>query len=193
MVLCMEFQILLDWAISFFADEQPVLRNAASLGSILSLGAIAITYVVKQIQKDKQEKQYRARVSKNLHTELIDTLESLDREKHKEDACSFKIDDKQEIFFMNRRFNHDFYDSLIFSGHINFLRPELQQQVQNIFNRIKTHNNYLDLVMRMQDEARGNTIPKKTYKYYVWMDKNEVSLSKDIDNMLKKLEKDFKK
>lgn len=52
---------------------------------------------------------------------------------------------------MSRKFNHDFYDGLIFSGRINFLRLELQlqqqQQIQNIFCQIKTHNEYLDLVV----------------------------------------------
>jgi len=84
-----------------------------------------------------------------------------------------------------------FYDSLIFSGNINFLRPELQQQVQNIFNQIKTHNDYLDLCKKIQDIESTEEIPEKAYLYYDWMDKNEVKLEKDIPIMLKKLEVDF--
>ena len=86
--------------------------------------------------------------------------------------------------------NHDFYDSLIFSGKINFLRPELQQQVQNIFHQIKTHNEYVDQVLKMSDETLGE-IPEKSHKYYAWMDENEVKLLKDIPKVLKKLEEDF--
>lgn len=101
---------------------------------------------------------------------------------------SFETKGKKELFFMNRTLNHDFYDSLVFSGKINFLRPELQQQVQNIFNQVKTHNKYLELVMKMNEEAAGNEIPEISYKYYDWMDRNEVKLLNDIPLVLKKLE-----
>lgn len=164
------------------------LSKWASLIAIISFGIAPVWYFWT---KNHDERAKRKRASKSLHTELIDTLESLDREKYSKEACSLVTNDNREIFFMSRKFNHDFYDSLIFSGHINFLRPELQQQVQNIFRQIKTHNKYLDLVGELQDEDKSGKIPEKTYKYYEWMDKNEVKLEKDIPIMLKKLEKDF--
>ena len=157
--------------------------------TIFSVGAAPTWYFWKKRQ-DNIDK--RTQASKNLHMELTDTLESLDRKRYEGEACYFQpTDGSKEIFFMSRKFNHDFYDSLIFSGHINFLRPELQQQVQNIFRQIKTHNKYLDLVGTLQDEDENNKIPQKTYKYYRWMDTNEVKLEKDIPIMLEKLEKDF--
>ncbi len=51
---------------------------------------------------------------------------------------------------MNRDLNHDFYDSLIFSGQINFLEPSLQQQVQDTFKRIKKHNEYLEITKKWE-------------------------------------------
>ena len=184
----MEFSSLLDW----ITNDNPTLRNLASLGTVISLGVASFAYIRKQRQNDREEKQDVARASRNLYNELDDTLVSLDRKTYKEHAYSFKINNKKEIFFMNRHLNHDFYDSLVFSGRINFLRPELQQQVQNIFTRIKAHNVYLDLVVKMQDEAEGTDIPHKTYKYYEWMDKSEAELSKEIPDILKKLRRDFK-
>lgn len=117
-------------------------------------------------------------------------MEGLDKSLHTRDALSFTGEDKKEYFFMNRTLNHDFYDSLIFSGRINFLRPELQQRVQNIFRQIKTHNEYVSLVLKMNDET--GKIPEKSYKYYAWMDDNEAKLLRDIPDVLKKLKEDFK-
>ena len=91
---------------------------------------------------------------------------------------------------MNRILNHDFYDSLVFSGKINFLKPDLQQQIQNIFNQIKTHNEYLDLTRKMT-VGKQEDFPEDTHEFYIWMDNNEVKLLKDIPIMMKKLKDNF--
>ena len=184
-VLIVIFLFLITWD---YIWEEEYLGKWASVITIISIGIAPAWYFWTKYQNEKDK---RTQASKNLHTELIDTLESLDRVKYFDDADSFHTDDNREIFYMNRNFNHDFYDSLIFSGKINFLRPELQQQVQNIFNQIKTHNDYLDLCKKIQDTESTQEIPKKAYRYYEWMDENEVKLEKDIPIMLKKLKKDF--
>lgn len=183
--LAVIFVCLAKW--DYIWEDEYVGKWAAVI-TILSVGIAPAWYFWTKYQNEKDK---RKQASKNLHTELIDTLESLDREKYSDEADSFHTNDGREIFYMNRNFNHDFYDSLIFSGNINFLRPELQQQVQNIFNQIKTHNDYLDLCKKIQDDEGTEAIPEKTYRYYTWMDENEVKLEKDIPIMLKKLEKDF--
>ena len=178
---------LIGW--DFMWDSEESLNRWAAALTILSVGTAPPGYFWKKRQ-DNIDK--RTQASKNLYMELTDTWESLDRKRYEGDAGSFQpTDGSKEIFFMSRKFNHDFYDSLIFSGYINFLRPELQQQVQNIFRQIKTHNKYLDLVGTLQDEDESNKIPQKTYKYYRWMDTNEVKLEKDIPIILEKLKKTF--
>lgn len=56
---------------------------------------------------------------------------------------------------MARSLNHNFYDSLIYSGKINFLDPSLQQPVQDIFKRIKMHNKYVDATLEMAERNGG--------------------------------------
>ena len=100
--------------------------------------------------------------------------------------------EKKTVYFMNRILNHDFYDSLISSGKINFLEPDLQRLVQDIFKRIKTHNEFLTAAEHMWDQQHDDLPPKRAYRYYDWMDKNEVRLKKEIPDTLKKLKEHFK-
>lgn len=175
--------------------EGEFLNKWASAIAILSLVGVPIAYFSNQDKKEKERKQKeideRNLASRNLYGELQDAQDSLDRAKYPEEACSFKIEGDGEVFFMNRDLNHDFYDSMIFSGRINFLKHELQQKVQDVFKRIKTHNNYLTLVMNMQDDEENNAIPIKAHKYYKWMDKTEVRLLQEIPDIMKKLKEDF--
>ena len=179
---------ILSFAITYLMEAyREYVYLLAAIVTIISLSAAPFVYF---IQKWHNEKSERKRASNNLCRELKDTLESLDREKFKDNAMYFKTNNDKEIFFMNRTLNHDFYDSLIFSGKINFLKPELQQQVQNIFNQIKTHNEYLDLTRTVAIEKQEQ-FPKDTYEFYIWMDDNEKKLLKDIPIMIKNLEDDF--
>jgi len=171
------------------------LSKRASVVTIMSLIGVPIAYFAKQNQKEKERKrnedEERYRASQNIYRELQDALEGLDRNLYRDDALSFRTKDNREIFFMNRNLNHDFYDSLVFSGKINFLRPELQQHIQNIFRQIKTHNEFLALARKMRDETPDAVIPEKSYGYYEWMDENEQKLLEDIPKMQKKLTDDF--
>lgn len=97
-----------------------------------------------------------------------------------------------QYIFMNMSLNHDFYDSLIFSGKINFLEPSLQQSVQDVFKRIKMHNEFLIITDRMMDQQLDDSAPEKAYRYYEWMDKNKVRLKKEIPKITNKLQLYFK-
>ena len=92
---------------------------------------------------------------------------------------------------MARTLNHDFYDSLIYSGGINFLDPALQQQVQDAFKRIKTHNKYVDTVLEISDH-NNSTIPVRAYRYCEWIENTEKILQKELPKILKKLQIRFK-
>ena len=115
----------------------------ASLVTILSLIGVPITYFSKQYEKrkelDQKENNERQRASQNLYGEMQDALEAMKGDKYPRDLLDAKFGDK--TFTYTKRFlNHDMYDSLVFSGGISFLRYELQQQTQDIFNIIKYHN-----------------------------------------------------
>lgn len=157
--------------------------------------AITIISVVTAIpwyfwKKRQDEKDERDKISRNLYGELKDGLDGLDDKRYPSNAITI-TKGNEIIFFMNRDLNHNIYDSLIFSGKINFLTYELQQEVQDIFKRIKDHNYYLKLTMEMEDKMEANEIHPKAYKYLKWMMDSEYKLLKSIPNMMKKLENDF--
>lgn len=135
------------------------------------------------------------RASKNLYLELEDALKSLDADSFLDDVYNTKITDRdgseKKVYFMARSLNHDFYDSLIHSGKINFLDPSLQQPIQDIFKRIKMHNQYVDIVLGMAEDRDG-LVPPKAYKYCVWMEDAEKRLQKELPKTLQSLQAHFK-
>ena len=97
----------------------------------------------------------------------------------------------KDVYFMARSLNHDFYDSLIYSGRINFLDPALQQQVQDIFKRIKIHNKYVDTVLEMTVH-NDYDVPVNAYRYCEWMENAEKRLQKELPKILESLRVHFK-
>ena len=119
-----------------WADEY--ISKWASMFAIISFGLAPAWYFWTKHQNEQDE---RSKASKNLYIELDDALDGLNEDKHP-DLKKVEINDS-EFYFMNRALNHDFYDSLVFSGKITFLRPELLQPLQDTFQRIKDHNFYI--------------------------------------------------
>ena len=175
----------LDWFMIQFTGEQAI----GNLASIATMSAVIYSVVRYFKNRDKD----RNLASKNLYLELKDTLNSLDGLNYKSNSYSVVIKNEKgenmEVYFINRDFNHDVYDSMVFSGMINILEPELQQSIQDIFKRIKMHNKFLTAAREM--ETLDDPIPKESYKYYIWMNENEMQLEYEIKNMLEKLRTSF--
>lgn len=176
---------VLDWFAIQFAGEQAI-GNWASIATT----SVIIVSVIKYFKNRNKD---RKQASKNLYLELKDTLNSLDGQKHKSDSYSVNIKNEKgedaEVYFINRDFNHDVYDSMVFSGRINLLEPELQQPIQDIFKRIKMHNKFLAATREMG--TLEDPVPKESHPYYEWMDKNEIRLKGEIERMLGKLRGSF--
>ncbi len=117
---------------------------------------------------------------------MEDALDCLDRKKYSNSAISF-VQDKEEIFYMRRIFNHDYYDSLIFSGRLDEIASDLIQPLQDIYISIKGHNTYLTRAMNVEDVSDVD-IPGAAVSYFKWMDKHEKKLLKEIPKMIKKLQ-----
>lgn len=91
--------------------------------------------------------------------------------------------------------NHDFYDSLVFSGRINFLPTPIQQQTQDIFQKIKDHNLFLKKIREIEYSTDSyDILSSKTRRYYEFLHKLEVDLlaGDGIILLKEKLEKEFK-
>lgn len=157
--------------------------------------ATIITILVSAYKHFKDKDNERMRASQNLYLELGYTLRSLDYDKSPEYFSRVDVKgraEKKTLYFMSKSLNHDFYDSLISSGRINFLDPDLQQPIQNIFKWIKMHNEFLDITKRMRDQHTDDLVPKQAYQYYEWIDEHEVYLNREIPNIMKKLQQHFK-
>ncbi len=95
------------------------------------------------------------------------------------------------LIFTNRFLNHDIYDALIFSGKIGFLRYESQQQIQDVFQKIKYHNYSLKYIAELWVGNDINEIPKNTIPHYQLLARDEKLLLNEISIIMKKLKDEF--
>ena len=172
--------------------EEEFLGKLTSVVTVTSLVLAPAIYFWKKQQDEKNE---RSQASKNLYTELNDTLDALDEHVYGKNFIMVQITDIKKVYFMNRALNHDFYDSLVFSGKINFLPPEIQQLTQDTFQKIKDHNFFIRKIREIEESARvDEDIFPKTKKFYEILGKTEEELLADdgIKLLKKKLKAEFK-
>lgn len=163
---------------------------ATIIGTVVAVSVAGVAYWKFLSERNADRKN----ASKNLHTELRDTLVALnDRSPENWTHVEIREDAAQSrrLYFINRMLNHDFYDSMIFSGKINFLEPKTQQPIQDIFRQIKIHNKYLTRIGHLMEKKGDGTIPDDAYKYCEWMHENEPNLERSIQNMLEELKRYF--
>ena len=174
----------------FYFTGADAISNAASLMTFVSILGSLIAYFLK---KDNDEKSWRRRSSKSLHIELDDTLKALQYENHPLQFTGIILKDKTEAQFMNMALNHDFYDSLISSGKINFLAPKIYQETQDVFQKIKDHNFHIRKIRDIEDNAYLNEdILVKTERYYTKLETTENELKAEIPKLKEKLKEEFK-
>jgi len=174
------FLVLIIFIICWIFQEYLTLSNVSYVVTILSLGLVPVWYIWKRGQDREQAFQ-------NLARELGDALKGLDETIYP-DLKEKKFDNKSYVF-MRRRLNHDFYDSMIFSGKINYLKPDLQQIIQDTFQKIKDHNKYIQKISDIEDNAEKNEdYSYKVERYYEILEKTEVSLLDEIPKRIKELE-----
>lgn len=164
------------------------LAESAPLIAVYSLVMAPIGYFLK---KRLDEKDERTRASQNLYTELNDTLNALDDDvPERLRMVKFK---NARYLFVNRMLNHDFYDSLIFSGKINFLSVGVQQQTQDIFQKIKDHNIFLMKIKNMEENlCQTDDIGQQIQRYYAALERTEGELVREIPKLKNKLKEEFK-
>ena len=182
------FVFLGDWAASTFAVENHILTNIAS---VLTAGALIITpltYVIKKWWTNKTDKE---EVSQSLYAELKNGLEALNGTV-KRQVMEIEIKDVKKYYTLTFM-NYDMYDSSIFSGKIQTLNHDLQQEIQDIFRRIKGHQEYLKYTAQLRDGAKlqKTDINETTNPYYELIANYESELEDLIPKAMKKLEKNF--
>lgn len=158
--------------------------NVSKVASILTVGSLIFAPLWYFIKKNRDETEARKRAAGNLASELEDTLYALNPKNHN-DLFQTKTQDGS-AYFINRIFNHDFYDSLISSGQINFVDRHLQQPVQDVYHHIRDHNAYL-LKIRDIEEGADSDVSELTDRYYQMLETIERKLIADIPKAMEKL------
>ena len=153
--------------------------------TILSLVISPLVYFARQWHESRAE---RRRASQNIYLELLDTRDGLDTLKSR-DLKMVRIHGGKEVYFMNRMFNHDFYDSLVSSGRINFVKPELQQRVQDVYHYIKDHNFCLQKIRDLEDMNGGRSAD--AVRYYRKLDKTDALLQDRIPRIMAEFKREY--
>lgn len=85
--------------------------------------------------------------------------------------------------------NHDAYDGFLHAGHLVTLDPELVQEIQNVYQRIKHHNKWLEHLMPLLDKESetGKSNLAVTGTYYNALSKYESELLEMIPALKKRL------
>lgn len=182
------FTLLADWTTATFTVENHTLTNIASALTAGVLIIAPLTYVIKRRWTNNTE---RKDISKSLYEELKNGMEALDGTA-KRQVMEIKIKDVKRYYTLTFM-NYDMYDSLIFSGKIQILNHDLQQKIQDIFRRIKGHQEYLKYTARLRDNAKLQNInmDETTTPYYELIANYESELEDLIPKVMKELEKNF--
>lgn len=164
------------------------LSNLASLFTVAAIIIAPIAFFTKRWLNKKTE---RAEVSKSLHEELKDALEALDGTAGRQ-VMEIEVGGDKKYYTLTFM-NYDMYDSLIFSGKIQALNHDLQQKIQDIFRRIKGHQEYFKYATQLSDNAKlaGKNMDKTTISYYELLATYETELEQLIPDVMKELEKNF--
>ena len=164
--------------------EGEFLSKWSAVATILSVIGAPVLYFIKMNEKEKElemvARDERQRTSSSICGEIGDALEIIKNDKYR---C-FVVYGSKKVFFVNRFLNHDVYDGLAASAKISFLRPNLQQYTQHVFQRIRLHNHYLHHIIELQDTQSADL-----ERHYKLLEEYEAYLQKEIPRLAHELKK----
>lgn len=138
----------------------PTVEETAAIVTIASLTISPVLYFAKRWHSDKTEGK---RAATAIYMELADARDGLDPGRYR-DLRVAELSDQTRAYFMSRLLNHDIYDSLVNSGKITFIAAGLQQDIQDVFQRVKDHNALLRKVRKMQEAGGGQPHAHHLYR-----------------------------
>lgn len=179
---------MVDWYTATFTMGNVELTNWTSIITAGAVVAAPLGYVIKRWWT---QNTLRKEISNSLWNELEDCVNAID-DNTKRDQMEITIDGNKKRYTLTFM-NYDMYDSLIFSGKIQAINIELQQDIQSIFRKIKLHRQYLEYVTNLRDTAKLNNvnIDDTSLPYYGMIADYESELLGLVPDIMKKLEKNF--
>lgn len=163
--------------------EGDVLSKWFAISTMLFVIGAPVLYFMKMDEKERElkktSKDKNRRSSHSLYLELENTLDTLGSKESVWESAD------KSYRFVNKFFNHDIYDGLVYSAKLSFLRTDLQQQAQGVFRQIKLHNQYLLNILNLQ-----NTDDDKLLQYYKILGVYETLLREDVPKLMIELKKE---
>ena len=135
-------------------------EKIAAAVTIASLIMAPGLYFAKRLHSDKTEGE---RAATAVYMELADARDGLDPGRYR-DLRVAELSDQTRAYFMSRLLNHDIYDSLVNSGKITFIAAGIQQDIQDVFQRVKDHNALLRKLRKMQEAGGGQPHAHHLYR-----------------------------
>ncbi|ABK77258.1 hypothetical protein CENSYa_0625 [Cenarchaeum symbiosum A] len=158
-----------------------------------AIAAIATVWIsARRYLKEKNTEEVDS--AQNLYCELNTDSKYLDKTEYPYSFLSLKTTDstgnKKMARFMLQFLNHDFYDSMMYSGKLYFLKRDTHRSIQYAFKLIKTYNKYLEMVspVLIQPEPELEEI----WLYCKLLEEYQSRIKVAIQESMRKLEQDFK-
>ena len=147
------------------------------LAVIVSIAVVAYVIGVKKDNSDKRE------FCKKIHDELMDTLNSLNGMLGRE--TKEVIIDNKKIHYKHVYLNYLVFDTSINSGEFNLIKSNLQQSIQDIYGKIKIHDEFVRKIVNIElDPEQILVVPDD---YYIILNKHEKEMLQEIPVILTKL------
>lgn len=125
-------------------------RSLSLITSVVTIFGIAGSPLYYFVKKYVELRSAKRRALENIFNELRDGGDALTKGSHKRVTRKYS---GKEYDFVVALLNHDVYDSLIHSGHISYFDSKVQQNIQNVFAKIKDRNSYIKKIIELEDSV----------------------------------------
>lgn len=156
----------------------------ASLVAIYSLIIAPPAYFLKKKMDAEGE---RRTASIGIMAELTSAMDGLDEKKYN-DLKIATLGNGQKVYFMNRMLNHGTYDSLVMSGKMIVIDPNLQQPIHDVFQIIIDRNDFLQKIRNMEEAGDRLSMADR---YYLQLNSAEETLLNMVPPLLDAFLKEY--
>ena len=166
--------------------------------AVITTGWVVLAPLTWAVKRWLNGRWARADVSRGICAELDDlrrALDGTDGRRYDErtivdTSSSRPIPVFKKVRYVRAFLNCDAYDSFMYSGRLVMLDAKLVQEVQNIYQLIKHHNEYLKLLQPWFDKETetGRSMLAVTSVYLNMLDKHDAELLEKIPRLTEELE-----
>lgn len=161
---------------TILSEIHPYLAQSI-VGGLLITGGIVYFFESRKPSKIQKE------ICEKIFNELDDGLQSLNG---KLDRKTFECEiDGKKIYYKHIYMNYQVYDGYINSGDFNKIDHIIQQPIQDIFGKIKIHNEYVKKIVASELDPCDNL------DYVSILNETEKELLNDIPPIMLKLKNIF--